>query len=66
LTCRFVTFGGAFRAFGNTIVSCYLPVYFQKVYPQYTSQYSIINAGALVILGFLSIMIGGIIGEKFE
>jgi hypothetical protein len=28
LTCRFVTYGGAFRAFANTIVSCYLPVYF--------------------------------------
>jgi MFS family permease len=28
---------GAFRSFGNMAVSCYLPVFFQKVYPTFTS-----------------------------
>ena len=57
---------GAFRSFGNMAISCYIPVYFQKIYPLYTTQYSILSAAALVIFGFSSVLIGGIIGEKYE
>lgn len=57
---------GALRSFGNMAISCYIPVYFQKVYPQFTSEYSILSAAALVLFGFSSVLIGGIIGEKYE
>lgn len=57
---------GAFRSFGNMIVSCYLPVFFQKIYPQFSSEYSIFTSAALMFFGVSSVMGGGIIGDKFE
>ena len=57
---------GAFRSFGNMIVSCYLPVFFQKIYPQFSTQYSIVTSAALMFFGVSSVMGGGIIGDKFE
>ena len=56
---------GAFRSFGNAAVGSYLPVFFQKVYPQYTTQYSILSACSLLIFGFSSVLLGGIIGDKY-
>ena len=37
LACRNIMIAGAFRSFGNMAVSCYIPVFFQKIYPQFTS-----------------------------
>lgn len=65
-TCRNVMIAGAFRSFGNMIVSCYLPVFFQKIYPQFSSEYSIVTSAALMFFGVSSVMGGGIIGDKFE
>jgi hypothetical protein len=47
-------------------VSCYLPVFFQKIYPNFTSEYSIISALSLLIFGFSSVLLGGIIGDKYS
>lgn len=56
---------GAFRSFGNSAVACYLPVYFQQVYPEFATQYSILSALSLLIFGFSSVLLGGIIGDKY-
>ena len=65
-TCRSVLIAGAFRSFGNMAVSCYLPVFFQKIYPNYTSEYAIISALSLLVFGFSSVLLGGIIGDKYS
>ena len=48
------------------VVSCYLPVFFAKVYPQFSSQYALISAFSIMIFGFASVMLGGQISEKYE
>ena len=50
----------------SVIVTCFLPVFFQKTFPAFKSQYAILNAAALTIFGFSSSIIGGIISDKFE
>jgi MFS family permease len=57
---------GFFRSFGNMAISAYLPVFFQKVYPQFTSEYSILSALSLMTFGFSSVMLGGILCDKYE
>ena len=66
MVCRYILAAGAFRSFGNMVVSCYLPVFFQKVYPAFTSEYSIVSAISLTTLGFSSVLLGGIIGDKYS
>lgn len=65
-TCKNVLIAGGFRSFGNMAVSCYLPVFFQKIYPNYSSEYSIISALSLLVFGFSSVLLGGIIGDKYS
>ena len=65
-TCRNVLIAGGFRSFGSTAVSCYIPVFFQKIYPNYTSEYSIVSAIGLLVFGFSSVLLGGMIVDKYS
>ena len=65
-TCRATMIAGALRAFGNMIVSAYLPVYFSKVFPEYQSTYSILSAAALLVCGLSSVLLGGAIGDRYS
>ena len=64
--CRNVFYAGFLRTLGSMIVTCFVPVFFMKVFPTYKSQYAVINAAALTIFGFSSSLIGGILSDKFE
>jgi hypothetical protein len=64
--CRNVFYAGFLRTLGSMIVTCFVPVFFMKVFPSYKSQYAVINAAALTIFGFSSSLIGGILSDKFE
>lgn len=54
------------RTFGSTIVSAYIPVFFMKTFPQFQSQYALINAGIYTFLGFSSNILGGLISDFYE
>ena len=43
-----------------------MPAYFGKVYPEYSDQYSILNAFVVSIGGFASSLIGGKISDYYE
>tara|TARA_B110000305_G_C19174238_1_gene508835 strand:+ start:262 stop:588 length:327 start_codon:yes stop_codon:yes gene_type:complete len=47
-------------------ITCYLPVFFGKVFPAYKTQFALINGLALGIFGFSSSIIGGIISDVWE
>lgn len=47
------------------IVTAYIPVYFQKVFPGFKSSFALINAAALTLFGFSSSIVGGIISDKY-
>ena len=65
-TTRNVTIAGMFRKFGDMIITCYIPLFFLKNYPNFKAEYALINAIMLASLGFASNIISGIIGDKFE
>jgi len=48
------------------VISCYIPVFFLKVYPAFKNEYAMLNALMLTVLGFVSNLAGGIICDKFE
>lgn len=55
-----------FRSVGNMVIRCYLPVFFSKIYPNYSTQYSIISAISLLLFGMSSVLLGGYVGQKYE
>ena len=65
-TCRYTAIAGCFRYFGGYAIGFFMPLYFLGVYPENSAQYSYLNAIAISVCGFLSVMIGGILGDKFE
>uniref|UniRef100_A0A7S3CMT4 Major facilitator superfamily (MFS) profile domain-containing protein n=1 Tax=Strombidium rassoulzadegani TaxID=1082188 RepID=A0A7S3CMT4_9SPIT len=64
--CRNIFIAGFVRSLASVIVTMYQPVFFQKVFPAFKSQYSLLNAAALTLFGFSSSIIGGIICDKFR
>lgn len=50
-TCRNVLWGGIFQQIGATVLTYFLPVYFQRVYPQFKAQYAVLGAPFLLLLG---------------
>ena len=64
--CKNIMIAGSLRSFGNMAISCYLPVYFQKVFPTFSTEYSLLSAASLSSLGFTSVIIGGWISQKYE
>ena len=64
--CANVFAAGFVRTIGSTIVTCYAPVFFQRVFPAFKAKYALLNAMALIGCGISSSLIGGIISDKFE
>ena len=65
-TSRYATIAAALRSFGAVAITIYIPVFFQKVYPMFRSEYAVANALALSICGFASTMMGGVFSDFFE
>lgn len=65
VVCFNTMIAGSFRSFSNMIISCYLPVFFSKVYPQYSTLYSILSAVSLMGFGFTSTMLGGVLSDRY-
>lgn len=64
--CKNIFIAGFIRSLASVIVTAFVPVFFQKVFPDFKSQYAVLNAAALTLFGFSSSLIGGIISDKFE
>ena len=64
--CSNIFAAGFARAVFNSAALAFIPVFFQRLYPAFKSQYAVINAAALVICGFSSSLLGGVISDKFE
>jgi hypothetical protein len=45
--------------------SVYFPLFFLKNFPDFKNEFSVLNAAALSILGFTSLIIGGFINDKY-
>ena len=63
-TSRWTLIAGSFRFFGGYCIAFFKPIYFQKNYPEYDSQFGVINAGLSSVLGFISAVSGGVISDK--
>ena len=64
--CNNVFWAGSIRSFGSAIVTAFIPVYFQQAFPECKSQFALVSALSLTILGFGSSLMGGILSDKFE
>ena len=65
-TTKYILFGGMLRHFSDAAIAGFLPVYFLRSYPNFKAQYSMINAFSLTVFGFISNLMAGLIGDKFE
>lgn len=55
-----------FRSVGNMIIKTYLPVYFARIFPQYSTQYSLLSGINLLIFGLTSNLLSGQISQRYE
>lgn len=65
-TCRWIVIAGSFRFFGGYAIGYYMPSYFGKIYPDYQTEYSVLNAFVVSVGGFISAYGGGVLSDKFE
>ena len=65
-TAKWVTLGTFVRTFGGIASAVYLPIYFLKVYPDYKTQYSILNAASLAVGGLVSNLLSGVLSDRLE
>lgn len=65
-TTKNVTIASMFRKFGDMAITCFIPIFILKTYPSFKSQYAMMSAAILAILGFTSNIAGGIVSDKFE
>jgi MFS family permease len=63
---KFCTLGAMFRFFEQYAIDYYLPLYFLKQFPQFSSQYSILVAIITVFGGISANLSGGIIADRFN
>ena len=63
--CKNIFMAGFLRTLSSMIVTTFVPVFFQRVFPAFKSEYAVINAAALTIFGFSSALIGGILSDRF-
>ena len=64
--CRNLFLAGACRAIFSSVTVAFLPVYFQRNFPNFKSQFAVMNAASLIGCGFLANIIGSIITTKLE
>jgi MFS family permease len=65
-TCRWVVIAGSFRFFGGYAIGYYMPSFFGKLYPDYQTEYSILNAFVVSFGGFCSSYGGGVLSDIYE
>ena len=63
---RYLTIAGILRKFSDMIITCYLPIFFMKNYPKFKTEYALFGAVMLAVLGFISNLLTGLIGDRFE
>ena len=54
------------RATFASTTTAFLPVFFQRFFPEMKSTYAYLNAITMIVCGFSSSIIGGIISDKYE
>mmetsp|Transcript_1212 Transcript_1212/g.2209 ORF Transcript_1212/g.2209 Transcript_1212/m.2209 type:complete len:345 (+) Transcript_1212:688-1722(+) len=65
-TAKWVTIAASLRSFGGMATATFLPVFIQKAFPMFKSEYAVANAIALSVFGFTSSLLGGIISDRLE
>lgn len=65
-TTAYVTLAGMFTKFSDMAITCFIPIFFLRTYPQHKTTYAMLNALILAVLGFSSNIIGGIVGDRME
>uniref|UniRef100_A0A7S3CTB9 Major facilitator superfamily (MFS) profile domain-containing protein n=1 Tax=Strombidium rassoulzadegani TaxID=1082188 RepID=A0A7S3CTB9_9SPIT len=65
-TSRWVTLGGAWRFFEVFSVIYFLPSFYQQAFPDMKMQFGVINGLVQCLGGITSVMVSGIIGDRFE
>lgn len=65
-TARFVLIASSLRNFGGCIVASFLPVFFGRNYPQYKTEYALLNAVAVSVCGLVASVGGGLIADRFS
>ena len=63
---KYLLMGGFFRFFGGYTIVFFTPQFYQFVFQDYMSEFSISNALSTMILCFISVFAGGIISDKFN
>ena len=64
--CRNIYKAGLIKATATCVITAFVPVFFQRVFPSFKSQYALLNAACLIVCGFASSIIGGIICDRYE
>jgi len=65
-TCRWSLIGGSFRFFGGYSIAFFMPSYFNVIYADYKTQYSVLNAVIVSLCGLISSYAGGWISDTYE
>jgi hypothetical protein len=65
-TCRYATIAGSFRFLGGYAIGFYMPAYFNGVYADDKTKYSILNSVVVSICGLTSSLTGGYVCDYFE
>lgn len=65
-TTRWITLAGTFRFFETFSIVYFLPVFFQKVFPLFKTEYGFYNAAIVASCGFISTILGGLISDRYE
>ena len=63
---RNITIAGMFKYAAWYSMIFYMPVYFQKVFPIFQTEFATINALSLSILGFISSVSGSLIIDRYQ
>lgn len=65
-TTKWVTIAGMFRAWEMFSIVYFVPVFFMRNFPQFSTVYSLYNGLIIAVAGIISALMGGIIGDMFE
>jgi MFS family permease len=65
-TSRYATFGASFRWTESMIIVYFMPAFFATCYPLMQMEYSMLNAVVKGLGGFLSVIVCGILSDRFE
>lgn len=61
---KYLTLAGMAKKFADMAIGCYIPIYMMHTFPHHKTQYAMLNALILGVLGLSSNIIGGFIGDR--